>query len=249
MTNGIFNLFVEDGSPGHRQMRYRLEFADGERASAACSADTRTSFINPGFEMWSETTTLYTTVLERPGVADDEPASMRAGAASSTSTPDFARQLTTFRVTPLGVGRFGRSSWRGSSTHYPGPLAGAPVTRRNGEREVIVHRGRRTALQRDQRARRRGRRARARSSSSTVPACAPTSSARRAGATWSTCSSTAAGTCGSRTGARPSTSRTTTGPSTRRPSTTIRTPCDTVCDRPAPHESRPSSTARARRAS
>jgi cholesterol oxidase len=108
---GEFNLFVDQGRPSEKRMRYRLWFRD--RAGHPL---TLTGFKvvadHPGFDVWTDTSTLYTRVLRGhleesdafPSVLspDAPPPSGPAGdiVASGIITiwkRDFLRQLTTFR--------------------------------------------------------------------------------------------------------------------------------------------------------
>lgn len=113
VEQGWFNLFVHRPDQAGRRMLYRLWFRD-----PGGSPFTLTGFKvirdDPGFDAWSDTTTLYTQVLAGhvgPGHPDDD--ATVAGAGVIRITPRaFARQLTTFRATGPSGGRalaaFGR---------------------------------------------------------------------------------------------------------------------------------------------
>ncbi len=110
VEEGVFNLFVEE-SPGYKRMLYRLLFADGEG-----NPRTMTGFKEVrhehGLDVWSETTTLFTRVLEgHVAPEQDAGASVLASGILHIHPLDFARQLTTFRVDPAhrvdAIGRFG----------------------------------------------------------------------------------------------------------------------------------------------
>jgi cholesterol oxidase len=110
---GVFNLFVDqDGDRRRKRMLYRLPFADG-----AGQPLTLTGFKvvedDPGFDIWQDTTTLYTKVLRgHLAAAEDEGAEQLATGIIHIHPLDFAKQLTTFRSTPPGdidaLARFGR---------------------------------------------------------------------------------------------------------------------------------------------
>lgn len=110
VEEGVFNLFVEEG-PGYKRMLYRLPFADGEGRPLTMTGFKEVRHEH-GLDVWSETTTLFTRVLE--GHVEPE---QDAGANVVTSgilhihPLDFARQLTTFRTDPPhrvdAIARFG----------------------------------------------------------------------------------------------------------------------------------------------
>jgi cholesterol oxidase len=110
VERGDFNLFVDVGS-GHKQMRYRLAFRD--------AADHPLTLVGhkeviggPLTQVWAQTTTLYTRVVQgHPPEGSDAPAV--AAGILHISPASFARQLTTFRVRggrwqgrPRALGRF-----------------------------------------------------------------------------------------------------------------------------------------------
>jgi len=103
VEKGWFNLFV-DVEPGVKHMLYRLWFRDGVGHPL-----TMTGFKlvenDAGFDVWKDTTTLFTRVL-RGHVAegDDEAAEMVASGTIRIRMRDFAKQLTTFRASGPGVG-------------------------------------------------------------------------------------------------------------------------------------------------
>ncbi len=98
VEKGIFNLFVDSADPGRTNMRYRLFFADGEGKPL-----TLTGFKDvkddPGFDVWKDTSTLYTRVLRgHVATGDDDGAEIVASGIITIYLVDFAKQLTTFRV-------------------------------------------------------------------------------------------------------------------------------------------------------
>ena len=97
VVNGWFNLFV-DVEPGVKHMLYRLWFYDGVGHPL-----TMTGFKlvknDAGFDVWTDTTTLFTRIL--PGhvaEGDAEPNPVASGIIIIRAR-DFAKQLTTFRST------------------------------------------------------------------------------------------------------------------------------------------------------
>jgi cholesterol oxidase len=113
VQRGDFNLFVDqEGERPSKRMLYRLHFADGTGRPL-----TLTGFKviedDPGFDVWRDTTTLYTRVLGgHVEDGDDEAAEVVASGVIHIHLRDFAKQLTTFRADPPGhveaLARFGR---------------------------------------------------------------------------------------------------------------------------------------------
>ena len=97
VVNGWFNLFV-DTEPGVKHMLYRLWFYDGVGHPL-----TMTGFKlvanDAGFDVWKDTTTLFTRIL-RGHVAEGDPETdVVASGIIIIRARDFAKQLTTFRST------------------------------------------------------------------------------------------------------------------------------------------------------
>jgi hypothetical protein len=97
VERGVFNLFV-DTEPGVKRMLYRLWFRDGVGHPL-----TLTGFKlvrdDAGFDVWKDTTTLFTHVLRgHVEVGDDANAELVASGVLRIRIRDFARQLTTFRA-------------------------------------------------------------------------------------------------------------------------------------------------------
>ena len=103
VEHGAFNLFV-DTQPGVKHMLYRLFFRDGSGHPLTLSG-YKLIENNAGFDVWKDTTTLFTRVL-RGHVAegDDETAELVASGTIRIRMRDFAKQLTTFRSSGPGVG-------------------------------------------------------------------------------------------------------------------------------------------------
>jgi hypothetical protein len=103
VERGVFNLFV-DTEPGVKRMLYRLWFHDG-----AGHPLTLTGFKlvkdDAGFDVWKDTTTLFTRVLRGHVDEQQEPsAEIVASGVLRIRVRDFARQLTTFRAGGEGAG-------------------------------------------------------------------------------------------------------------------------------------------------
>lgn len=98
VVRGWFNLFTQEGDPARRLMRYRLHFSDsgGNPLTLTGHKDVHD---DPGFDVWRDTSTLYTRILAGHVLADDD-ASARtvAGGVLTIHIPDFLRQITTFRT-------------------------------------------------------------------------------------------------------------------------------------------------------
>lgn len=110
VSEGVFNLFVEESS-GYKRMLYRLRFADAEQHLLTMTGFKEVRHDH-GFDVWSETTTLFTRVLEgRPAPERDAAAQVLASGILHIHPLDFARQLTTFRTDPVhqvdAIARFG----------------------------------------------------------------------------------------------------------------------------------------------
>jgi predicted patatin/cPLA2 family phospholipase len=115
IESGRFNLFVDEGDPARKTMQYRLQFRDGSRNPFTLSGH-KDIHDDPGFDLWSDTTTLYTRILAghiAPEAEKDAP--LAAAGIIRISMMDFMKQLTTFRVEgpsladrTAALGRFGR---------------------------------------------------------------------------------------------------------------------------------------------
>lgn len=99
VTEGHFNLFVDQANASEKRMLYRLFFTDdrGRQLTLSGFKDVRD---DPGFDLWHDTTTLYTRILEgHVAEGQDGGAPIVASGIISIHMLDFLRQLTTFRVT------------------------------------------------------------------------------------------------------------------------------------------------------
>lgn len=96
VERGVFNLFV-DHEDGSKRMLYRLWFHDRAGHPLTLSGYKMVR-DDPGFDMWKDTTTLFTRVLRGHVEADEENgAELVASGVLRIRVRDFAKQLTTFR--------------------------------------------------------------------------------------------------------------------------------------------------------
>jgi predicted acylesterase/phospholipase RssA len=115
ISDGTFNLFVDNGDPARKEMRYRIHFEDGQGKPLTLVGVKTVESGNP-LRIWSETTTLYTQVMDGQVAAGNEDrAELTAAGVIRLTIPDFLRELTTFRVTGSSavarardLARFGR---------------------------------------------------------------------------------------------------------------------------------------------
>jgi hypothetical protein len=103
VERGVFNLFV-DTEPGVKRMLYRLWFRDGVGHPLTLSG-YKLIRNDAGFDVWRDTTTLFTRVLRGHVEAGQEAdAELVASGVLRIRARDFARQLTTFRAGGPGAG-------------------------------------------------------------------------------------------------------------------------------------------------
>ena len=99
ISEGSFNLFVDEGDPSHKKMHYRLLF-NHDSGGRRTLLGTKEVKDEPGFDLWSDTSTLYVRVLPGEVRASQEDASLAlAAGVIRIHLLDFMRQLTTFRTT------------------------------------------------------------------------------------------------------------------------------------------------------
>jgi cholesterol oxidase len=113
VDNGVFNLFVDQqGDKQRKRMFYRLPIADGQ-GHPLTLVGHKVVEDDPGLDMWTDTTTLFTRLLSGHVVTDaeQEQADTVAVGILHIHPLDFAKQLTTFRVHPASrvdaLARFG----------------------------------------------------------------------------------------------------------------------------------------------
>lgn len=106
VEHGRFNLFVATEQPGERRMLYRLHFRDGV-GTPLTLVGHKVVADDPGFDLWRDTTTLFTRLLSGHVEADgdddgDDGAAIVASGILRITPLSFARQLTTFRASGAG---------------------------------------------------------------------------------------------------------------------------------------------------
>jgi predicted acylesterase/phospholipase RssA len=114
LTGGTFHLFVDDGDPTRKEMRYRLHFTDDQDRPHTLVGVKKVESGNP-LRIWSETTTLRTRVLRgHAAEGQDSGGEATAEGVIRLSVPGFLKELTTFRVAgsspaarAAGLARFG----------------------------------------------------------------------------------------------------------------------------------------------
>lgn len=105
VERGDFQLFVDDvDDAGRRWMRYRLWFRDAA-GHPLTLVGVKDVHDDAGFDVWTDTSTLYTRILAGH-VEPDGDADARVVAAGIITIwmRDFARQLTTFRASGPTIG-------------------------------------------------------------------------------------------------------------------------------------------------
>jgi predicted patatin/cPLA2 family phospholipase len=102
-----FNLFVDDKDPAVKWMLYRLFFSD-DKGNPLTLSGFKYVHDDPGFDVWSDTTTLYTRILNGhvdasvQSAAERDPQKLAPLVKGSGVIHiyffDFLKQLSTFRV-------------------------------------------------------------------------------------------------------------------------------------------------------
>jgi hypothetical protein len=106
IERGAFNLFV-DTEPGVKRMLYRLFFRDGTGHPLTLTGYKLVK-DDAGFDVWKDTTTLFTRVLRgHVGEVEEAGAELVASGVLRIRVRDFARQLTTFRGSVAALAKFG----------------------------------------------------------------------------------------------------------------------------------------------
>jgi hypothetical protein len=124
LEEGVFNLFVDDADPSVKRMFYRLFFSD-DQGNPLTLTGYKLIKDDPGFDLWQDTTTLYTRILKGHITAQQEEALNQDRAALAAALLgsgiivipffSFLKQLTTFRAEgpsfsdrAAALARFGR---------------------------------------------------------------------------------------------------------------------------------------------
>ena len=98
VTDGRFNLFVDEGDPRRKFMRYRLYFTTpaGEPRTLRGHKEIKD---DPGVDAWTDTTTLFTHVLRGHVPAEaDGAAEVLAAGILHIRPRDFLKQLASFQT-------------------------------------------------------------------------------------------------------------------------------------------------------
>jgi hypothetical protein len=134
VIEGWFNLFV-DVEPGVKHMLYRLWFYDGVGHPLTMTGYKLVA-NDAGFDVWKDTTTLFTRVLRgHVGEGEDATAESVAAGIIVIRARDFAKQLTTFRSSAPSAGR-GLSAMLKFGVIFVGQLADVYLRRRPRARAV-----------------------------------------------------------------------------------------------------------------
>jgi cholesterol oxidase len=97
VERGDFNLFVDSG-PGVKRMLYRLWFRDSVGHPLTMTGYKLVE-NDAGFDLWKDTTTLFTRVLKgHVEESGDAAAEVVASGILKIRVQDFAKQMTTFRA-------------------------------------------------------------------------------------------------------------------------------------------------------
>lgn len=98
VEKGWFNLFTRDDDPSRRRMLYRLHLRD-PGGNPLTLVGHKEVHDDPGFDIWSDTSTLYVRMVAGHVTADgDEHAPLLGTGIIVILAGDFAQQLTTFRA-------------------------------------------------------------------------------------------------------------------------------------------------------
>jgi len=103
VEKGVFNLFVHEKDYEQKKMLYRLFFkdADGNPLTLSGFKDVKD---DPGFDLWSDTTTLFTRIFKGHIEAEDEDGAELLGSGIiKIYLHDFLKQVTTFKVDGPGL--------------------------------------------------------------------------------------------------------------------------------------------------
>ncbi len=123
--DGTFDLFAPARSDGRYLMRYRLPFSTS--AGEMTLLGYKDVGDDWGIDPWSDTTTLYTRLVRGTADHDADPGTEHARGILRLNALMFARQLTTFRGSPLGVAQFGSFFLNRLLAAYGGPRRKPPL--------------------------------------------------------------------------------------------------------------------------
>ena len=104
VQQGWFNLLVDTQDPARKAMDYRLHFIDAQNRPRTLIGfkDVRSDDHS---DVWTDTTTLYTRILEGHVTQEADPgATILAAGIIRIHMLDFLKELTTFRVEGANIG-------------------------------------------------------------------------------------------------------------------------------------------------
>jgi hypothetical protein len=104
VEDGTFDLFAPTGADGRTLMRYRLPVTT--TAGPMTVLGVKEVHNDRGTEMWSDTTTLFARVVRGTAEADERGGDEYSRGILRLGPLMLARQVTTFRGSPLGIARF-----------------------------------------------------------------------------------------------------------------------------------------------
>lgn len=106
IERGVFNLFVDETDPERKQMLYRL-FLRGAAGEPLTLTGFKEIKDDPGFDLWRDTTTLFTRIVRgHVSAAEEAMAEVVASGIIRIYPLDFLKQMTTFEVDgPTAVDR------------------------------------------------------------------------------------------------------------------------------------------------
>lgn len=98
VEQGVFNLFVDEIDPARKRMLYRL-FLRGAAGEPLTLTGFKEIKDDPGFDIWRDTTTLFTRILRgHVSAAEETQAEAVASGIIRIYPLDFLKQMTTFEV-------------------------------------------------------------------------------------------------------------------------------------------------------
>ena len=98
VEKGVFNLFVDEQDPTKKRMLYRLFFR-GNGGQELTLSGFKVVEDDPGFDLWSDTTTLYTRIYKGfVNLEDEGSAGIVASGILKLHMKDFLKQLTTLKA-------------------------------------------------------------------------------------------------------------------------------------------------------
>ena len=98
VERGTFQLFVDESNPDSKRMLYRLWFA-GESGEPFTFSGEKLIHDDPGFDLWSDTTTLFIRIFRgHVEASEDDTAPTWGAGVLHIHSADFLRQLGTMRA-------------------------------------------------------------------------------------------------------------------------------------------------------